>query len=96
MKEYSDVPTYSVDGDEDLVKIAAGWLIEKSGCKGKNIGRAGVYHKQALVIVNLGEASCDEIVNMAMHVIDEVIAKFGIVLEPEVRIYGSEGESSLC
>ncbi len=83
-KAFPDIVFYKVS--EDQVKIPAGWLIEQCGWKGKTIGEVACYEKQALVIVNLGEATGFEVQNHAQKVMDSVFQKFGIVLEPEVNI----------
>ena len=64
-------------------KLAAGWLIEQCGWKGRSLGRAGVYEKQALVLVNRGHASGAEVRALAQAVQDDVVARFGVRLEME-------------
>ncbi|MBL8470994.1 MAG: UDP-N-acetylmuramate dehydrogenase [Rhodocyclaceae bacterium] len=64
-------------------KLAAGWLIEQCGWKGRSLGRAGVYEKQALVLVNRGGADADDVLELAAHIAADVAARFGVELERE-------------
>lgn len=71
-----------------LVKLPAGWLIDRAGWRGKKIGQVGCYRKQALVIVNHGGASGKDIHDFSQRVADDVEQDFGIELEREVRLIG--------
>jgi len=82
-KSYPEIPLYPVSETE--TKIAAGWLIDKCGWKGKSINQAGVHEKQALVIVNLGNAKSEDIINLSEEIKKSVFEKFGVKLETEVN-----------
>jgi len=83
MKEYPSVPYYPAKNGN--VKLSAGWLIEQCGLKGKRFGQVGVYEHQALVIVNYGSATGNEIAQLADHICKTVHQHFGIQLIPEVK-----------
>jgi len=78
------MPHYFVD--EEHEKVPAGWLIEQCGWKGKTLGNAGVHAKQALVLVNKGGASGNEILTLCNTICNDVQSKFGITIHPEVNI----------
>ncbi|MFQ6613372.1 MAG: UDP-N-acetylmuramate dehydrogenase [Fidelibacterota bacterium] len=80
-------PTLSAhNAGEDQMKISAAWLIDKAGWKGKTLGRAGVYERHALVLINRGGATGAEIAELAERIREDVRRKFGLSLEPEVQI----------
>jgi UDP-N-acetylmuramate dehydrogenase len=82
---FPEIPHYPTANQ--LVKVPAGWLIEQCGWKGKKINHVGVHAKQALVLVNFGEAKGDEIFQLAMKIIESVQEKFSITLTSEVNIF---------
>jgi len=81
---YPDIPNYpSAPG---MKKLAAGWLIEKAGWKGKSYGNYGVHKNQALVLVNYGGSTGKEIYDLSTEIIHDIKTKFNIELEREVNI----------
>lgn len=82
---YPDIPMYQTE-EQGLVKIPAAWMLDAAGWKGRQRGRAAVHEQHALVVVNLGGASGDEILLLAQEMSQSILEKFGIGLEPEVRI----------
>lgn len=83
-KEFADIVGYKLNNGK--VKIPAGWMIEKCGWKGKKVGNTGAHAKQALVLVNYGDASGQEILNLAEEIKKSIIDNFGIKLQEEVNI----------
>ena len=83
-EQYPDAPSYKA-GD-GMVKVPAGWLIEQCGWKGKRHGSAGVHDKQALVLINTGNASGKEVLELAGQIMDSVNDRFGLSLEMEVNV----------
>ncbi len=88
---YPNMPVYPAGAG--YVKLAAGWLIEKAGWKGKSVGNAAVHHKQALVIINKGGATGKEIFVLSEMVVKDVLQKFNIKLEREVLVIGNLKEA---
>lgn len=82
--EYPGMPYYEVD--ESHVKIPAGWLIEQSGWKGRSLGRAAVHDKQALVLINTGNATGGEVMTLARTIQRKIRECFGIEIQPEVNV----------
>ncbi len=85
--KFQNIPAYNYT--KDYIKISAGWLIEQAGWKGCRKGDVGVYDKQALIIVNHGNAKGEEVLGLANRISKSVYDKFGIKLEPEVNIIES-------
>jgi len=83
-KAYPDLVAYKTG--ENKMKLAAGWLIEQCGWKGKIVGNVGMHRKQALVLVNYGNAGGEELISHARKVQKSIEDKFGVLLEMEVNI----------
>lgn len=81
--QYPDIKGFP---NEAGVKVPAAWLIEQCGWKGKRVGETGAHARQALVLVNYGNATGNEVYQMALTIIQSVKDTFGIQLEPEVNI----------
>ena len=84
LAEYPDMPHYPAP--EGRVKLAAGWLIDRAGMKGRREGAVGVHERQALVLVNHGGATGGEVIAFAHKVQETVREKFGIEIDTEVNI----------
>ena len=82
-ENYPDIPNYSAENGR---KLAAGWLIEKAGWKGRTFDNYGVHKLQALVLVNYGNCTGQEIFDLSSQIIQDVFEKFGVLLEREVNI----------
>ena len=81
---HPEMPHYVVSETE--VKVPAGWLIEKAGFKGKRFGDAGIHKNQALVLVNYGNATGQEILAVSRDIQSTVLKEFGIAIEAEVNV----------
>ena len=82
-KNYPDIPNYPALNGK---KLAAGWLIEKAGWKGRTFDNYGVHKLQALVLVNYGNCTGQEIFDLSSKIIQDIFEKFGVLLEREVNI----------
>jgi UDP-N-acetylmuramate dehydrogenase len=83
-QQFPEMKYYDVSETE--VKVPAGWLIEQAGFKGKRFGDAGIHKKQALVLVNYGNATGQEILNVSKNIQETIFKKFGIHIEAEVNV----------
>lgn len=81
-ERYPDIPSYTISDKQ--VKLPAGWLIERAGWKGKRMGNCGVHDKQALVLVNYGNATGKDLLELAQAIGKTVEERFGITLQMEV------------
>ncbi|NJW51858.1 UDP-N-acetylmuramate dehydrogenase [Salinimicrobium oceani] len=84
-KEFPEMPFYVLNEEE--VKIPAGWLIDRAGLKGHREGDAGVHSRQALVLVNHGNATGQEILALSQKIQERIDNLFGIKISPEVNIF---------
>ena len=84
VEKYPEIPRYDVGNG--MFKVPAGWLIEQCGWKGKKVGNVGAHKNQALVLVNYGGATGEEVKALAMDIQKSVFQKFGIAISPEVNI----------
>lgn len=87
VRRMGTVPSYEVD--EEHVKIPLGWLLEKFGWKGKRVGQVGCWEAQALVVVQYGEASANELLLFVYDIMKDIQKNTGIKIEPEVCIIGT-------
>ncbi|MCU0474242.1 MAG: UDP-N-acetylmuramate dehydrogenase [Bacteroidales bacterium] len=83
-KRFPQIPCY--DDPSGGIKLAAGWMIEHCGWKGRRLGKAGVHENQALVLINTGEASGKEILDLSEKIRASVMEKFGVELDREVVV----------
>lgn len=84
-EEYPALPSYPTE-DPELVKVPAAWLLDQLGWKGRHRGPAAVHEGHALVLVNPGEASGEDLFLLAQEMSSTVLSRFGIALQPEVTI----------
>jgi UDP-N-acetylmuramate dehydrogenase len=89
---YPDIVGYPVDSG---IKLAAGWLIDHAGLKGFSIGNASVHGQQALVLINTGGATGDDVTRLARYIIKKISTQFFVDLEAEPRVIGAYGEKEL-
>ena len=90
-QKFPSIPGYPIT--EHQVKVPAGWLIDQAGWKGHREGDAGVHKKQALVLVNYGNATGSQMYDLSERIKQDISAKFGITLEREVNVINSPSSS---
>lgn len=83
-QQFPEMKYYDISETE--VKVPAGWLIEQAGFKGKRFGNAGIHKNQALVLVNYGNATGQEILNISKDIQETILNTFGIQIEAEVNV----------
>ena len=88
-QQFPNIPHYLQANSN--VKVAAGWLIDQTGWKGKQLGSVGMFHKQALVLVNYADATLADVKNTYQTVQSDVKQKFNVQLEPEPVLYSEQG-----
>lgn len=89
LQHFPELPVFASD-DERLSKISAAWMIEACGWKGHRDGDAGVAPSHALVLVNYGNATGEELLSLARRISASVLDKFGVTIEPEPRLVGAQ------
>ena len=82
--KFPEIKHYDISENE--VKVPAGWLIEQAGFKGKRFGDAGIHKNQALVLVNYGSATGQEILNVSKEIQKTIFEKYSIHIEAEVNV----------
>ncbi len=83
IRRFPEMPTYPAD---EGVKLSAAWLIEQCGWKGKRVGNVGMYKDQALIMVNYGNATADELTSFSKAIQESVKSAFNVKIEPEVNL----------
>ncbi|MCC5854320.1 MAG: UDP-N-acetylmuramate dehydrogenase [Idiomarina sp.] len=89
LSKYPMMPQFFMENGD--VKLAAGWLIDQAGLKSAAVGDAAVHQQQALVLVNHGRASGEDLRALARSIQDQVATRYGVTLEPEVRLLSKQG-----
>ena len=89
LQQYPDMPHFAFK--EGQSKLSGGWLIQMCGWKGRNLGDAAVYEKQALVLINKGTATGREVYELSERIIEDVQQQFGVKLHREANVIGKSG-----